>query len=162
MNLLKRHWLSILLTGVICLLLIEKCSHVPVIPQQDLRIDTIVKIKYIPQIIKVNNPPVKVIIYKDRDTTLRKKLEKEKIIEKVIFKKNEVDITTIDSTGRVETDTHKIEPDSLEVKISNTGQVEEKGKTRTGKAIKKIWKATKTGLAIIGVAVVVVFVAEHI
>jgi hypothetical protein len=142
--------------GFMLSVVLRECTYVPVIPQA-VRPDTIFVDKpYKVEVIKTNNVPVKVYVYKDLDTNLRNQREKQPIIEKVDIKGNEVAITTIDTSGLIKTDIHKIEPDS-EVKIDNTGQVEEKKKTRAGRILKKVWKGTKTGLAIIGgVAVVVI------
>lgn len=162
----KYHWIKYLFLffiGFMASVVIRQCTYVPVIPQYPHTTDTVfVDRPYKVEVIKPTNIPVKVYIYKDKDTTLRKEVEKQPIIENVDIKNNEVDITTIDTAGVIKTEIHKIEPDSPEIKIDNTGQVEEKKKTRAGRAIKKVWKTTKTGLAIIGGVVVVVFVATHI
>ncbi len=149
--------------GFMLCVVLKQCTDVPVIPQNTHTIDTVWLDKpFKPVPIKPNNEPVKRKIYKQKDTTLRKEVEKKPIIIAVDIKPGEVDITTIDTVGKIQTDIHKIELDSPEIKIDNTGQVEEKHKTKAGKIIKKVWKGTKTGLAIIGGIVVVVFVGSHL
>ncbi len=140
----------------------KQCTDVPRETPAKHTIDTVFIEKYIRVLIKPNNEPVKVEIYKQKDTILRKEVEKQPIIEAVDIKKNEVDITTIDTSGLLKTEIHKIEPDSKEVKIDNIGLVEEKKRSKAHKVLVKVWKGTKTGLAIIGGSVVIIFIADHI
>ncbi len=141
----------------------NKCTDVQVINQEQKPApDTITIYKpYEIEKIKTVHVPVKVKVYIYRDTSLRKEREKEPIIEKVKITGNQVAITTIDTTGAIKTEIHKVEPDS-KLTIDNTGQLEEKKKTKIGKLLKNIWKGTKTGLVIIGGITVAVIIGESL
>jgi hypothetical protein len=169
MSFLKRFWLHGLMLGIICILLFRDCTHSPeIIPGKHTHTTDTVYIEkpFIPKKIEPNNQPVKVKVYKQKDPALRDSLEKEPIIEAIEIKKNskgqvtEIDITKVDSSGLITTDIHKLDPDSKKIEIDNTGQVEEKKKTRVGKILKKTWKGIKTGFVIAGGVAIAILTIE--
>ncbi len=163
---IKDNWLIYLILlalGLYSILVFKACTHVTVVPTARHTIDTVYIDKpYKVVEIKTVHVPVKVLIYKDRDTTLRKDVEKKPIIIDVKIKPGEVDITTIDTTGKIKTEVHVIDPDSPEVIIDNIGQVEVKQKTKAGKILQKVWKGTKTGLMIVGGVTVAVLAVKYL
>jgi hypothetical protein len=113
--------------------------------------DTITKQTYTPPVIIPNNAPVKVTIYLKPDTALRKTLEKDPIIEDVKVKKGEVDITTVNDSGQVKTEVHKLSKENKETDINSKGNVKDKEKTKTGIAIQKVAKRAKDVIEVVAI-----------
>jgi hypothetical protein len=167
----------LLFSLIVCLLVIVgMCDHISHLEkkQEDqpastkMRDTVFIEKPYVPQKLKPNNTPGKVKVYTAKDTLLRNEREKESINENVHIKENdkgqvtEVDITRIDTSGQVTEDIHKIGPDTKDIEIGNTGQVEVKKKTRAGRILQKAWKGTKTGLMIVGGITVVIISLEYL
>ncbi len=160
----KRKWITFVIAfagGVLSMVIFRQCTDIEKRESKEIITDTVfIDRPYVPKKIKPNNTPVVVRIYRTTDTVLRVIREKETIIEKVEIKKNEVSITTIDSTGFIKTEVHKVDSDS-KLTIDNTG-LEEKKKTKAGKVLKKVWKGTKTGLMAVGAVTIAVLAVKHL
>lgn len=130
-----------------------------VITKTVTKTDTVkVSVPYQVKVIEENRIPEKVIVYV-KDTSLRKKVEKETIIAAVEIKDNKLEVSKIDTAGNVFTDTHDI-TNSDAVTIDNTGGVEvkEDKKKQRKEKLKKVLR--KVG--IVAVAIVAFIVGSSI
>lgn len=118
-------------------------------------VDSVSKVK--PIEVTPNIDPVSKQVEKEPDKQARKKAESSTIITGVDFnkKKNEVDIQTMDTSGRKTDSKFKLDPDNTGFKADTTG-VEEKRKTKAGAFIKKFGKgALRVGEAALVVILIV-------
>jgi hypothetical protein len=120
-----------------------------------VKIDSVEKIK--PITVTPNIDAVEKQVEKKPDKQARKKAESSTIITGIDFnkKKNEVDIQTIDTSGRKTDNKYKLDPDNTGFKADSTG-VEEKKKTKVGLFIKKFGKtALRVGeAALVGILII--------
>jgi hypothetical protein len=119
------------------------------------KIDSVDKVKHID--VNPNIDPVEKNIEKTVDKPARKKAESSTIITGVEYdkKKEELDIQTIDTSGRKSESKFKLDPENTGFKSDTTG-VEEKKKTKVGLFIKKFGKtALRVGeAALVGILII--------
>jgi hypothetical protein len=155
MNLTKTDIYIIVGLGLVAWLIFKLEFKTEVHYHNITKIDSVSKVK--PITVTPNIDPVKKQVEKQPDKQARKKAESSTIITGVEYdkKNDELDIQTIDTSGRKSDNKYKLDPDNTGFKADSTG-VEEKKKTKVGLFIKKFGKtALRVGeAAIVGILII--------